>query len=159
MFETAILSNDLTTKRMWATCAGFTGQALLVGCALLIPLLFPQAIPRVAYVMSIAPPGPPPPPPPPPPTEQLVPRHARVIPFQSIDRLVFEPRKIPEVPLMLVEAPEVAAVAGNSGGVEGGIEGGRESGILGSILRDAVRVVPTPKLPERTNVERSKQAA
>jgi protein TonB len=156
MFETAILENGLTTKRMWATCAGVTGQALLVGCALLIPLLFPQAIPRVAYVMSIAPPGPPPPPPP---AEEQLPRHARVIPFQSTFKGLTAPRTIPVVPLILVEGPEVAAVAGSDNGVPGGVPGGSPGGILHSILNEAARVVTVPKPIERTTVERPKSSA
>ena len=40
MFETATLSYGPPTKRVWATAMGFTGQALLIGCALLAPADF-----------------------------------------------------------------------------------------------------------------------
>ena len=36
MFETAVLSQGPQTKRVWTTCLGFTGQALLIGGMLLV---------------------------------------------------------------------------------------------------------------------------
>src|ERR1035437_3196874 len=42
MFETASLSYGPPTKRVWATAMGFTGQAMLIACALLAPLISPQ---------------------------------------------------------------------------------------------------------------------
>ena len=44
MFETAILSYGPPTKRVWSTALGFTGQAMLIGCALLAPMVFPQTL-------------------------------------------------------------------------------------------------------------------
>jgi hypothetical protein len=41
MFETATLSYGPPTKRVWTTAMGFTGQALLIGCAVLAPIISP----------------------------------------------------------------------------------------------------------------------
>ena len=57
MFETATLSNGPSTKRVWATVMGFTGQALLIGCALLAPLISPQTLGRAFLVTTLAPPA------------------------------------------------------------------------------------------------------
>jgi len=65
MFETTTLSYSSPTKRVWTTAMGFTGQALLIACALLAPLISPQTLGRAFLVTTIAPPGAPPPPPPP----------------------------------------------------------------------------------------------
>ena len=50
MFETATLSYGPPTKRVWATAMGFTGQAVLIGCALLAPLISPQTLGRALLV-------------------------------------------------------------------------------------------------------------
>jgi len=53
MFETAILSQGPQTKRVWATCLGFAGQAMLVGGMLVAPLIWPQALPSVLRFASV----------------------------------------------------------------------------------------------------------
>ena len=63
MFETATLSYGSSSKRAFATLAGFSGQALLVACALIAPMIAPRTLPRVAWITTIAPPLPPLPPP------------------------------------------------------------------------------------------------
>ena len=65
MFETATLSYGPPAKRVWATAMGFTGQALLIGCALLAPLISPQQLGRAFLVTTLVTPGAPPPPAPP----------------------------------------------------------------------------------------------
>ena len=76
MFETATLSYGPPSKRFWATAVGFTGQAVLIGCALLAPLISPQTLGRALLVTTLVTPGAPPPPPPPGPkvVPQPVPR-------------------------------------------------------------------------------------
>src|SRR6476469_10134470 len=64
MFE-ATLSTPPASARLWSTCAGVTGQALLVGCMLLAPLISPQVLPQLQSYVTLTAPGPPPPPPPP----------------------------------------------------------------------------------------------
>ncbi|HTS61804.1 MAG TPA: energy transducer TonB [Candidatus Acidoferrales bacterium] len=144
MFETAVLSYGPLTKRVWATFAGFSGQAILIGCALLAPLLWPQVIPHVAWVVSLAPPGPPAPPPPP---DPAVPHHARVVPFQGSRGYYQEPVNIPRHPMILVEDPEVAA-SGTGLGVIGGTYGGERDGVPFSIASQVAQIVPRPRPPE-----------
>ena len=156
MFETAILSNGPSTKRVWATCAGFAGQLVLIGCALLVPLLWPQVIPRVASFVSIAPPGPPPPPPP---LGDPAPKRPRVVPFQSNGHAFTEPVHVPEHPLIFVEAPEVPTVAGDWKGRIGGVPGGMDNGVPGGILPTAPQSTATPKTSEAVAQPKTRQIA
>jgi len=130
MFETAILSNGPRTKRVWATIAGFTGQVIVIGCALIAPLLFPQVIPRVQWAVSVV--GPPPPPPPPPPTLGGVVPHRNRSFSQFSDGALRMPQRIPDKPVKTIDD---APVANNNGvGVVGGVEGGDPNGKIGGVL-------------------------
>ena len=53
MFETATLSYGPPSKRVWATAMGFTGQAVLIGCAVLAPLISPQTLGRAFLVTAL----------------------------------------------------------------------------------------------------------
>jgi len=46
MFETAV-SYGPPSHRVWTTFMGMTGQAILLACAIAIPLWFPAALPRM----------------------------------------------------------------------------------------------------------------
>jgi protein TonB len=145
MFETAVLSYGSPTKRVWATCAGFTGQALLVGFALLAPMIWPQVMPRVAWTaITLAPP----PPPPPPKAMAAVPQHAHVVPVQSIGNHVFVPVNIPTHIAQIIDPPDLPAGPAGPGGVEGGVPGGVPNGVVSGILSEVTRIVPVVKLPE-----------
>jgi len=61
MFETATLTHEGAGKQVLATAAGVTGQAALVACALLVPMIWPANIGRTYLVTQIFAPGPPPP--------------------------------------------------------------------------------------------------
>ena len=153
MFETAVLSNGSPKKRVWATIAGMTGQAMLIGFALLAPLMWPQAIPKVAWAIALAAPGPPPPPPPPPPKrEETI---GRVTPV-SESRVFRAPISVPkEPPRIIVDAPQVASSAdGVVGGMVGGEKGGMDGGILSIIVGQVQRppVKPPDPVPPRERV-------
>ena|SRR5215472_12173461 len=155
MFETAVLSSGPSTKRVWATCAGFTGQALLITFALLAPMIWPQAIPHVVWAATLVPPSPPPPPPPPP-GEQLMSRPARVIRTQFRDTQLMAPNYVPPRALQIDDPP--AELAGNASGpgVQGGILGGTRDGAVGGVLADLLKpaqpVIPMVKPPVRATV-------
>src|SRR5947208_13274936 len=92
MFETAVLSQGPQTKRVWTTCLGFTGQALLIGGMLVGPLIWPQALPNLLRVVSIsAPRGPERPQVAEPP--RFVPRTPGLV--ARVTRLFTEPRMVP----------------------------------------------------------------
>src|ERR1700681_4539742 len=145
MFETAILSYGPPAKRVWTTFAGVTGQALLVTCAVLAPMISPQVLPRAAWITTITAPGPPPPPPGP----VVRPRTAVSGASQIFRRLLILPTRIPPKAMTIVDADE-PAVSGVVG-VPGGVQGGDATGVLGGLLSmmgDNTRVPPVVKLPE-----------
>src|SRR5690348_458906 len=93
MFETAVLSSGPQTKRVWSTFLGFGGQAVLLGCLVVAPMVWPQALPRVAWAISLTPPSAPPAPPAPQ-GPQIVPR-TRVIPVRTYNEVFTAPRAVP----------------------------------------------------------------
>jgi protein TonB len=145
MFETAVLSYGPPTKRVWATFAGFTGQALLIAFALVAPMIWPQAIPHVVWAATLVPPTPPPPPPPP--GEPRAMPRAPTTGTQITGQTILLPTQIPATPMTIVEEPpEIAGGGGVPGGVPGGIANGVPGGLLSDILAQA-RVVPVATPP------------
>jgi protein TonB len=153
MFETATLSNGPSTKRVWATAMGFTGQALLIGCALLAPLISPQTLGRAFLVTTLAPPGAPPPPPPPGP--KIVPQSHHAVATQIFQHILTTPVSVPAVAAIIVEDPPEVAGSGPGvpGGVPGGVRDGVPSGLVDSIVNEGSRVVPPLRPPEVINRE------
>ena len=153
MFETATLSNGPSTKRVWATVMGFTGQALLIGCALLAPLISPQTLGRAFLVTTLAPPGAPPPPPPPGP--KIVPRPHHALATQIFQHILTTPVSVPPIAAMIVDDPPEAAGSGPGvpGGVPGGARDGVPGGLVDSIVNEGARVVPLVHPPEVINRE------
>src|SRR5450759_3892378 len=124
MFETTALSYSSPTKRAWTTAVGFTGQALLIACALLAPLISPQTLGRAFLVTTLAPPGVPPPPPPPGP--KVVPRSPHAAATQVFKDGLIAPVSVPPIAATIVDDPPEAA--GSGPGVPGGVQGGERDG-------------------------------
>jgi len=163
MFETALLSTGPQTKRVWTTFLGFTGQAMLLTGLVLVPLICPQALPRVAWAISLAPPPSPPPPP-------LAPR---VMPIARLRATrVFTgfvaPASVPPRVLPIDDLADLPpAREGVPGAVPTGVQLGDRNGIPGGIgipefavrpprppqpvVRD-VPPPPTPPAPQRITV-------
>ena len=120
MFETATLSYGPSSKRVWATAMGFTGQALLIGCALLAPLISPQTLGRAFLVTTLVTPGAPPPPPPPGP--KVVPQSHHAVATQIFRNILTMPVSVPAIAAIIVDDPPEAA--GSGPGVPGGVPGG-----------------------------------
>jgi protein TonB len=153
MFETATFSYGARTNRVWATAMGFTGQALLVGCALLAPLISPQTLGRAFLVTTLAPPGAPPPPLPPGP--KVVPRSPHAAATQTFKGILTAPRNVPAIAAIIVDDfPEAAGSGpGVTGGVEGGTRDGVPGGILSSIINAGTRILPVIRPPEMVDRE------
>jgi protein TonB len=151
MFETARVSYDPSNKRVWTTAMGFTGQAVLIGCLMLAPLVSPQTLGRAFLVTGLVAPGAPTAPVPPGPKPEAVPSRGAVPP--STRRTLVEPLavNVPPIALTLVDPPE-AAKGGpeRPGSVVGGTgEGGSGSG--SNLITEITRVVPVVRPPEVVN--------
>jgi protein TonB len=156
MFETATLSYGQPSKRVWATAMGFTGQAVLIGCAVLVPLISPQTLGRAFLVTALVTPGAPPPPPPPGP--RIVPRSPHAAATQIIGGFVTLPVSIPRVAQIFVDEPPEAAGGGPGvqGGVPGGVRDGVQNGLVNGILEETARTVMVERPPEAVNREPAK---
>ena len=148
MFETAVLSNGPQTKRVWTTFMGFAGQAALLTCLVLAPLISPQALPKVVWsTMTLAPP-PPPPPPPLTPVTQIVPRSHLIATHKLGD--IVAPVAVPPKVLMvhdieLAADPRPYVV----GGVPGGALNGVPNGVITDIMNSVGPAVPVYRPPDR----------
>ena len=148
MFEQAILSGGPASARFWSTCAGVTGQAIVVGTMLLVPLVFPATLPQLHSYIQLVAPGPPPPPPPPPAPGTTVRPRGAVRPFQQTALTI--PVRIPDRVAMIVEDPPEVDSGGVIGGVPGGVPGGSITGIVGGVLSETPTAPPPPASVQRT---------
>src|SRR5579859_542488 len=117
-------------------------EIILVGVAILIPLIITQALPKTMLSISlVAPPPPPPPPPPPAPAAPV-----RVIKRISAEDLMKAPTVIPKTISRVKDEPEPppSVSAGVVGGVPGGMPGGTPGGVLGGIISSSAPPPPPP---------------
>ena len=148
MFETATFSYDPSSKRVWTTAMGFTGQAALIGCLMLAPLVSPQTLGRAFLVTGLVAPGAPPPPLPPlRPRVEAPSQHGTTAPTST--HALIEPTlsNIPPVARIFIDNPPEAT--GSGPGDPDGIVGGFDSGGRGgNFIREITRVVPAFHPPD-----------
>jgi len=147
MFEQSTLPSGPASKRLWATCLGISGEALLVGFAILAPMLWPQVLPRTTLITSLLPPVPQGRPKPvedrPRPAPARVPRLTIVHPTGF-----YAPSRIPDRVEILVDPPtQIASGPGVVGGISDGVPGAVNSTILDGILGPG-SAPPTPRAVE-----------
>jgi protein TonB len=158
MFETATFSYGPSSKRVWTTAMGFTGQAVLIGCALLAPLISPQTLGRAFLVTALVAPGVPPPPLPPGPEVVPVPRHGAVAPTSTHALIAPVAANVPAIAATIIDPPEIGASGTGRTGVYSGFTGGGAGGGP-SIIDDVIRMVPVVRPPEVVNREPVRTAA
>jgi protein TonB len=141
MFEQAVLSNGPASKRVWTTFAGVTGQALLVTFAVMIPMIWPEAMPSRQSLLRIFVPGVPPGPPPKG-VAAAAPRVAHFAPKQWNGTSLALPRRIPDQVAILDEPPDLGGpVLGSGVGIPGGTGTGPGEGVLAG-MDSLIPVVP-----------------
>jgi periplasmic protein TonB len=158
MFEDSLLEKRLGKKRKGATLVSFTIEALVVCILVLLPLVFPEAMPQqlMQNTFLAAPPPPPPPPPPPAAAVQVV--HIKPV-SEIVNGALRTPTKIPDKVQMLKEDESVNAGMGGGvpGGVPGGVAGGSIGGVIGGIIGGSAAAVPLPKVAAPTRPVRVSQ--
>ena len=146
MFEQSILANGKSGRRVWTTCAGVTGEAIVVVLAAVAPMVFPQALPDLKrMVVEYLPPVPPPPPGP-----RAKPDVTRVEPVRTeAPRPFTAPPRVPENIAIGVDSPEVRdAPVGVVGGMNLNSGPGVQGGIDLTRLFSVERPVPVVRPPE-----------
>jgi protein TonB len=141
MFEQATLSGGPLSTRLWSTFAGVGGQAFVVGATLLVPLIWPAALPQLQSYITLQAPGPPPPPPSPPEGYTVRPKPVRLT---DIRCNFCAPPTVPNRIETVVDDPP--QLMSDNTGVSGGLDGVR-TGVPNSLLDTVMRggnVPPTP---------------
>ena len=152
MFETATFSYDPSSKRVWTTAMGFTGQAVLIGCLMLAPLVSPQTLGRAFLVTGLVAPGAPSAPPPPGPRVEPVSRHGTAAPVSN--PILTEPvaAHVPPVAVTIIDEPPVARGSGPGViGGDGGQRGRDPAYLLTTLINAGARSAPVvhPEVVER----------
>ncbi len=162
MFEQTFIAPPDKTREAWTTAVSVTAQAALVACAILIPLLHPEAMPRNLLAGVLQAPAPPSPPRP---LKELAVAVVSTIRQSALSQgRLFEPTSIPKE-IKLIDDGEAAPAMSSSVGVPGsiGVPGafGSAADSFARMVPDVAPPPPTPapaavKLPERKPVERIK---
>ena len=148
MFETATFSYGPSPKRVWTTAMGFTGQAVLVGCALLAPLVSPQTLGRAYLVTGLVAPGAPLPAHRPEPSVESLPQHGAAVPTRTHALVAPLASNIPAIAVAIVDPPETSGngPAQPDGVISGTGEVGPGNGR--NLITEIIRVVPVVRPPE-----------
>jgi protein TonB len=157
MFADSVLDFGQQKKRQsFATVTSFILNCLAIGVMLIMPLAFPEGLPKAQLLTFLV--APPPPPPPPPPAAEV----QRVVRQIQTDMLntgqLRTPSRIPQRVQMIREEdapPPMPSVGGVVGGVPGGIPGGQLGGVIGGIV-NATSNAAIPKFipvtPQRVRI-------
>src|SRR5438128_12597810 len=144
MFEQTFVDGVGKTNRTWTVMVSFISQMLLIGVAILIPMIYFDALPKGQLTSFLVAPPPPPPPPPPPAAAPV--KVVKVIPRQFDAGPLMAPKVIPK-DIANIKEEELPPMAGNPGvvgGVPGGVPGGTPGGVLGGILGAVPSAAPPP---------------
>jgi periplasmic protein TonB len=152
MFEQTFVDGEGRTNKPWTVILSTLGQVSLVGIALLIPLIYTEALPKTSLTSFLT--APPPPPPPPPPPAQAPPKVVKVVVKQFDGTKLLAPKVIPKQIAMIQEdEPPPSAMGGVVGGVPGGVPGGAPGGVIGGLLSGAAPPPPPPPPPKKEEVK------
>jgi len=147
MFENCFIEGTGKTHKPWTIVLSFIIQCSLIGVAVLIPLIYYDALPRTQLTSFLVAP-PPPPPPPPPPSPTVAPKVTRPIPRQFDAGRLTAPKVIPRQIAMIKEDEVPQATGGGVvGGVPGGVPGGGPGGVIGGIIGSVPSGPPPPPPP------------
>lgn len=123
MFEQTFVGGK--TNKTWTVLVSFLGQIVIIIIAILIPMIYYEALPQTQLTSFLVAPPPPPPPPPPPAAAPI--KVVKVIPRLFDAGRLMAPKAVPKDIALIKEdelPPPASAVAGVVGGVPGGVPGG-----------------------------------
>jgi protein TonB len=141
MFDTISVSEG--PHNPWAVAASLAGQVLMIGMAILIPLVTTEALPRgrlISYLLSE--------PPPPPARHPAAPaKPVKMIPLQMTQIALRAPSRIPERVALIQDPASLPQPVSDSIGVPYSV--GDPAGSGNRVIENLVRAVaaPPPPLP------------
>jgi protein TonB len=145
MFEQTFVEGVGRTKP-WTVVVSFLGQMLLIAIAILIPMIYFDALPATTFSSFLV--APPPPPPPPPPAAPAAPKIVKIIPRQFDAGRLMAPKAVPkDIAMIKEEELPPPSAGGVVGGVPGGIPGGTPGGVIGGIISAVPSAAPPPPPP------------
>lgn len=137
MFEHAMLAGSPKGKRVWTTCAGVTGQMVLVAGMAVAPMIWPEAMPPAVFTMlaPTAPQGPAPKAKAEPKPQAPAAPVRKKVPAATAG--LVQPTGVPPEIKVVTDTPVnvIGNVGGRGNGVEGGLGTGNEAGPVGDIVR------------------------
>jgi protein TonB len=149
MFEQTFVEGVGKTKP-WTVLVSFLGQMLLIAVAILIPMIYFDALPKNQLSSFLV--APPPPPPPPPPAAPAAPKIVKIIPRQFDAGRLMAPKAVPkEIAMIKEEELPPPSAGGVVGGVPGGIPGGTPGGVIGGIIGAVPTAAPPPPPPVKVD--------
>jgi len=146
MFEQTFVGGGKTNKS-WTVILSFLGQIVVIVIAILIPMIYFDALPKSQLTSFLV--APPPPPPPPPPPAAAPPHIVKIIPRQFDAGRLMAPKVIPKDVAMIKEEELPPPTSGVVGGVPGGVPGGTAGGVIGGIIGSVPTAAPPPPPPPK----------
>jgi protein TonB len=143
MFEQTFVSGKTQTVR--TTIITFAVQCILIGIAIVIPLIYTEVLPSTQLTSFLV--APPPPPPPPPPAAAAPVEVVKIIPRQFNAGQLMAPKSIPKT-IAIIKEEELPPPAAAQVGVVGGLGSSFVSGIIGG----APEVAPPPPVVKETKL-------
>src|ERR1017187_8233147 len=144
MFEQTFVDGG-KTRKTWTVLVSFIAQMVVLAIAILIPMIYFDALPKSQLTSFLVAPPPPPPPPPPP---AAAPKVVKVIPRQFDAGRLMAPKAVPkEVAMIKEEELPPQSSGGVVGGVPGGVPGGTAGGVIGGIIGSVPPAAPPPPPP------------
>lgn len=145
MFEQTFVDGG-KTRKPWTVLLSFIAQILVIVVAILIPMIYFDALPKSQLSSFLV--APPPPPPPPPPPAATPPKVIKIIPRQFDAGRLMAPKVVPkEVAMIKEEELPPPSSGGVVGGVPGGVPGGTAGGVIGGIIGGVPTAAPPPPPP------------
>jgi protein TonB len=155
MFSDGLLEFGVQRKRKFlATTTSLIVNCLAIVAMLIIPLAFPEALPKAQLLTFLVAP----PPPPPPAAAEVQPVVRQIQTDMLNNGALRTPTNIPQKIQMIKEEapPPMPASGGVVGGVPGGIPGGQNGGVIGSVISATSSLAAVPKFvlatPQRIRI-------
>jgi protein TonB len=149
MFSDGLLEFGVQRKRKFlATTTSLIVNCLAIVAMLIIPLAFPEALPKAQLLTFLVAP----PPPPPPAAAEVQPVVRQIQTDMLNNGALRTPTNIPQKIQMIKEEapPPMPASGGVVGGVPGGIPGGQNGGVIGSVISATSSLAAVPKFVPAT---------